>query len=70
MSYYRLKQTDFDGSFKYFNIVPVRFESNNEGIRSVSLFPNPMNSGESVQLKLNNITESNLLVVVRDGRGR
>jgi len=70
LSYYRLKQTDFDGSFKNFNIVPVHFESINDRIKRIRLFPNPMNLGESVQLKLYNITESNLLVVVRDGRGR
>ena len=39
VSYYRLKQTDFDGKFSYSNIVAV---SSNE-TSSVSIFPNPAN---------------------------
>ena len=29
LSYYRLKQTDFDGNFSYSNIVPIEIEKNN-----------------------------------------
>ncbi len=46
ISYYRLKQTDFDGAFEYFNIVSV----NNSGItpaanRNWNVFPNPLQAG-------------------------
>ncbi len=37
LSYYRLKQTDFDGSTSYSKIVSV----NNFGKRSLSIYPNP-----------------------------
>lgn len=35
--YYRLKQTDFNGNFEYFNILPIRCE----GATSPIIFPNP-----------------------------
>lgn len=38
ISYYRLKQTDLNGDFKYFNIVPVQYENTDE---EYALFPNP-----------------------------
>lgn len=37
-SYYRIKQTDFDGRFSYTHVVLV-----NIGVQSFSLFPNPSN---------------------------
>ncbi len=37
LSYYRLKQTDFDGNYSYSQIVPVNFD---EGF-NVNIFPNP-----------------------------
>lgn len=38
-SYYRLKQTDFDGTFTYSNVIPVTYEGPN--IASMQVFPNP-----------------------------
>ena len=38
ISYYRLKQTDFNGKFEYSNIVTVDFLTNEYG---VSIYPNP-----------------------------
>ena len=40
LSYYRLKQTDFDGKFEYSNIVAINFNRNGN---NVVLFPNPTN---------------------------
>ena len=37
VSYYRLKQTDLDGNFKYSDIVSVYFDKN----KFVSVYPNP-----------------------------
>ncbi len=37
ISYYRLKQTDFDGQYSYSQIVPVSFS----GVGELTLFPNP-----------------------------
>ncbi len=39
VSYYRLKQTDFDGKYSYSGVVAV----NSIAINSVSIFPNPAN---------------------------
>jgi hypothetical protein len=38
ISYYRLKQTDFDGQFSYSNIVAVNLSANNE----IIILPNPV----------------------------
>ncbi len=40
ISYYRLKQTDFDGAYVYSNVRPVYFENN---IAEIVAFPNPTN---------------------------
>ena len=37
MNYYRLKQTDYNGNFKYANITQVNFDKKS----FVSVFPNP-----------------------------
>lgn len=39
VSYYRLKQTDFDGLFKYSSIVAVTCENNN--FSTINIYPNP-----------------------------
>ena len=40
MSYYRLKQTDFDGQYKYSQMVSVQFEGNKD-FNVISITPNP-----------------------------
>ena len=67
VSYYRLKQTDFDGNFEYFNIVPVNVELLNKG--EMSLFPNPLIRGDELKINLGNIKEE-VLIVVRDVIGQ
>ncbi len=49
ISYYRLKQTDFDGSYEYSDIVAVNIEK--ESVAKLKLFPNP-NRGERFYLNL------------------
>ena len=61
VSYYRLKQTDFNGDFTYSNIVPVNFENNKEF--NVILFGNSSNNEIS---HLNN----NVKIEVCDASGR
>lgn len=39
ISYYRLKQTDFDGHFSYSNLINIKIETTT----SLSIFPNPTN---------------------------
>jgi hypothetical protein len=50
ISYYRLKQTDFDGKYAYSKIVPI--ELNAIGIQSV--FPNPFNNNISIDCDIQN----------------
>jgi hypothetical protein len=65
LSYYRLKQTDFNGSFKYLKTIPVQIRTSN--FASISLFPNPASNnvttlivegekGHSVLVELTDIT--------------
>ena len=68
LSYYRLKQTDYDGEYSYSNIVPVRFYSNGNG--TLSIFPNPVNSGNELALAFNGVEEEEVLLVIRDVTGR
>jgi len=48
VSYYRLKQTDFDGSFSYSNVAVVNF---GKGLSSLTVFPNPSN-GQGITVEL------------------
>ena len=45
ISYYRLKQTDFDGRFTYSKIVPVTVEQTERSYK-VIVYPNPTNGSE------------------------
>ncbi len=50
ISYYRLKQTDFDGNYSYSTIVSVNFNSNDNIVANI--FPNP--AFNELTLSLNN----------------
>lgn len=64
LSYYKLKQTDYDGQFAYFPMVAVDKNRSNSG----SLFPNPTSG--SFALQLGKQTAGNLLVVLVDVLGQ
>lgn len=57
IAYYRLKQTDFDGSYTYSNIIYV--ENGNQNMFEV--YPNPSNDGN---FKLNHKTDQYLQITV------
>jgi len=67
VSYYRLKQTDFNGVFVYSNIVPVEYHAN--GDFGFSIFPNPATASD-VKIQLKAAKGQEILVVVRDITGR
>lgn len=46
ISYYRLKQTDFDGNFTYSKLVPINFENLVES----KIYPNPFNTSLTILL--------------------
>lgn len=53
VSYYRLKQTDYDGQFSYSNMVTVRRGQQDV---SVSVYPNPTHS--QINIQLNNTADA------------
>jgi hypothetical protein len=48
INYYRLKQTDFDGTYDYSKIIGV---SNSAEQSAFSVFPNPLQSGQSLYIR-------------------
>lgn len=69
ISYYRLKQTDFDGRFEYFNIVPVKYSTSIEE-DELSIFPNPATQGGNISINHNFNSTDEILVVLRDLQGK
>ncbi|MFI5140853.1 MAG: T9SS type A sorting domain-containing protein [Bacteroidia bacterium] len=68
-SYYRLKQTDNNGKFKYFNMVPVTFVK--DGQQSIVVFPNPMKENTSnLNVKVNGYQSQEVVVVLRNAEGK
>ncbi|HLC82228.1 MAG TPA: T9SS type A sorting domain-containing protein, partial [Bacteroidia bacterium] len=68
ISYYRLKQTDFDGRSSFSNIVPIEYNPNADP--NISLFPNPSDAGATAYVQLNQMEGEEVLVVLRDITGR
>jgi hypothetical protein len=64
VSYYRLKQTDFDGKYDYTNKIAVLLEEGG----MIQLFPNPT-TGE-IQLLINNTIRAPLSVVISNTLGQ
>lgn len=62
ISYYRLKQVDFNGQFSYSAIVPVYFEKPNE----VSVYPNPSVDGVYTFLQSRNMAQTEIAVFSSD----
>lgn len=65
-SYYRLKQTDFDGAFKYFDLVPLE---NNDSELGLHIYPNPATPSD-LTIQVSGKKEEEILVVVTDLLGR
>jgi len=66
LSYYRLKQTDFNGQFKYFNMVPVNFKAR----KNILVYPNPIGNTSNLKVKLSGFANEEVTVVLRDVQGR
>ena len=67
ISYYRLKQVDFNGAFSYSKIESVDFNSTKEF--SFDVYPNP-NKGSTVNIAFEGTTNQEVLVVVYDVTGK
>ena len=68
ISYYRLKQTDFNGHFTYSNLKEVNFGSSFNNF-SLNVYPNP-STGENISLAINSDKGKEILVVVYDVTGK
>jgi len=67
ISYYRLKQTDYDGQFKYVKVVAVEFY--NEIVpETISLAPNPFSSHFNLDFTLNKNERVDLSIISIDGQ--
>lgn len=65
-SFYRLKQVDFNGVFKYSEIITINCYVNSEPI--ISVFPNPFD-GRNININTNTIIE-NVKIEIYDATGR
>jgi len=62
ISYYRLKQTDFDGQFKYSRTVSVQFNGNKD-LDIISISPNPFVTHFNINYTLENDHPIKLIIV-------
>jgi hypothetical protein len=65
-SYYRLKQTDYNGNYKYFTAVAVNFSSK----KNIRFYPNPVLSTQNLNMQVDGYKDEDVLVVLRDLQGR
>lgn len=65
ISYYRLKQIDFDGKFEYSNVVAVdcSVKSNN----TIDIYPNPFTN--NININFNSITSGKISIEIRNTLG-
>jgi hypothetical protein len=64
LSYYRLKQVDYDGEYDYSQIVAVEVKNSN----TFSVYPNPANDELYIQFSDYDFSQSELLIFSVDGR--
>lgn len=65
ISYYRLKQNDYNGVLTYYDIVPIEYRDNSTNL---NVYPNPISKGETINVK--GIDENELFVVLQDVNGK
>jgi len=67
-SYYRLKQTDFDGKFTYSNVISIDYEGSD--MIKISIYPNPA-KGDEITLDIRGLKDVNTVPVsIIDPLGR
>ena len=71
-SYYRLKQTDFDGKFSYSDIISINYVLSSPFVQpAMKIYPNPATNGSDVKLELSGLPASKeVLVVVNNVLGQ
>lgn len=66
ISYYRLKQTDYDGNFSYSELIMVSFQKASDF--NINVYPNP-NTGRAINMQIIGTSSEEVLVVVYDIMG-
>lgn len=64
ISYYRLKQTDFDGQFEYFSPVTIKNEVDFRNEIKVNIYPNPSHGNFNIQI--NSKMESGEIIILNN----
>jgi hypothetical protein len=64
LTYYRLKQTDFNGMYKYSNLVPISIKANS----SFDIFPNP-SDGNNIYVHISGMTNPEVHIAMYDMTG-
>ena len=67
ISYYRLKQVDFDGNYTYSSVIPVNNEINT--IKDISILPNPVNNGEPFYIEVKGFENEKCLISITNLQG-
>lgn len=68
ISYYRLKQVDFNGEASYSRTIRITNQPNTEGLTVQNLYPNPTTAKATLEFTL--ATEENLYLTVCDALGK
>jgi hypothetical protein len=66
ISYYRLKQTNFDGEYEYFT--PVVVSCNSENQYKINVYPNPFN--QHLNIDINGLTTEKANILIMDLTGK
>lgn len=69
-SYYRLKQTDFDGKYEYSELIAVQYDMNDDGICTLKVYPNPCVGTCTIDLKDCPLADSQVDVELYDTMGK
>ncbi|MEO8761419.1 MAG: T9SS type A sorting domain-containing protein, partial [Bacteroidia bacterium] len=65
-SYYRLKQTDFNGNYKYFKVVSVNYSAH----QSILIYPNPVNNNTNLTVNVIGHKNEEVVFILKDIMGR
>jgi hypothetical protein len=67
VSYFRLRQTDLDGNFKYFSVIPV--DNCGQDLTTISIYSNPTN-GRSLFGRINQKDNAAYVIIIFDSFGK
>ena len=68
LSYYRLKQTDFDGTYAYHGVVEIYIDSSLEAKAHVRAYPNPASDQLTLSIQLNESMPAELSLLNVNGQ--